>query len=75
MYAYSATGARISNNIDISASWNPIGALMKNRLKNSKLINSRIRSYIKKIRSGKTSFSKKEDIYFNPRTSNLKDLD
>ena len=58
MYTYAATGARISNNINISAWYNPIGNLMKNRLENSKVISNRIKSYIKKM--NKSSYTKKE---------------
>ncbi|MBS5844066.1 MAG: RHS repeat-associated core domain-containing protein, partial [Clostridiales bacterium] len=73
MYAYAAIGARFSNNIDLSAWWNPIGNLMKNRLENSKLIKERINSYIGKI--SKKSYSKTEHINFADRKKYLKDMD
>ena len=73
MYAYAAIGARFSNNIDISAWWNPIGNLMKNRLENSKLIKERINSYIRKI--SKNSYSKTAHINFAERKKYSKDMD
>ena len=72
MYAYAAIGVRFSNNIDISAWWNPIGNLMKNRLENSKLIKERINSYIGRI--SKNSYSKTEHINFAERKKYLKDM-
>ena len=73
MYAYAAIGARFSNDIDISAWWNPIGNLMKNRLENSKLIKERINSYIGKI--SKNSYSKTEHINFAEGKKCLEDKD
>ena len=48
MYAYAATGARLNNNISLSDWWNPIGQALKSRLKSSKTITDRVKSYIKK---------------------------
>ncbi len=73
MYAYAALGARFSNNIDLSAWWNPIGNLMKNRLENSKIITNRIKQYIEKSVQG--SYSDTESVVFSPKTTNVKDLD
>ena len=73
MYAYSAIGARISNNIDISSWWNPIGNLMKYRLENSQLIKERINSYIGKI--SWNSYSQTEHIDFKERNNYSKDMD
>jgi RHS repeat-associated protein len=73
MYAYAALGSKISNNIDISAWWNPLGNLMKNRLEKSKLIQERINSYIGKI--SKDSYSQIEHINFADRKKYTKDMD
>ena len=73
MYAYAATGARFSSNIDISAWWNPLGSLMKGRLEDSRLIQERINSYIGKI--SQSSYSHKEHINFAERKRYSMDRD
>ena len=73
MYLYAAITAHFCDNLDLSPWWNRTGGFMKKRLENSEVIKKRIESYIKSM-SGE-SYSKKEPIYFSPKTTNAADMD
>lgn len=75
MYAYAATGARLNNNISLNNWWNPIGQALKSRLKSSKKISDRVKSYIKKTTSRNKTYSKTESIGFSYSSKTTADLD
>ncbi len=75
MYIYSATGARLNNNISLNDWWNPIGQAMKSRLKSSKKVKDRINQYISKVSKKKTTYSKKASIKFSYSSKTTADLD
>ena len=70
MYLYAISGSHFKSELDLSDWYDPLGILMRNRLKNSKFIMEYIKEMIRK-----RIWKKSIDIYFGDSGGNVSDLD
>lgn len=70
MYLYSVSGSHFKKKLDLSSWYNPLGILLRNRLRNSKLINNQIVYMIKKKK-----WSTSKLFYFASSGGNTADFD
>ena len=76
MYMYALTASKIFNNANFSSLLSPIGFLLRDRLKNSRLVKERIEKYISEMETKSIlRYSKREFVNFREKAFSLKDLD